>query len=218
MYKGLSHIPLRWNYKDPIRYRKSRTSLNLNIFILSTDFEECARYHCDKHLVKMILEHVQILSTAWWSTKEKGPYRPTHKNHPCTKWAQQCIENYDWLLRLTEALNTEYKDRFCKTDDHKSWKAIRSYGSPKLKSGGGLTEFARAMPYLYKFTTDDAVTAYRNYFNFEKRHLASWKNREIPEWYITDEKVLADEKEKLQLAFVRQREDVQEYFKPGDSS
>lgn len=36
----------------------------MNIFYLSTNTDECARYHCDKHVVKMILETAQMLSTA----------------------------------------------------------------------------------------------------------------------------------------------------------
>ena len=36
----------------------------MNIFMLSEDIEECARMHCDKHVVKMITEHTQMLSTA----------------------------------------------------------------------------------------------------------------------------------------------------------
>ena len=37
----------------------------MNIFYLHNDPEICAAYHCDKHVVKMILELVQMLYTAW---------------------------------------------------------------------------------------------------------------------------------------------------------
>ena len=36
----------------------------MNIFVLYTDSERCARYHCDQHVVKMILESVQLMCTA----------------------------------------------------------------------------------------------------------------------------------------------------------
>lgn len=36
----------------------------MNIFVLDFDTEVCARYHCDKHVVKMIVEYAQLLSTA----------------------------------------------------------------------------------------------------------------------------------------------------------
>ena len=36
----------------------------MNIFVLDLDPEICASYHCDKHVVKMIVEYSQLLSTA----------------------------------------------------------------------------------------------------------------------------------------------------------
>ena len=36
----------------------------MNIFVLDTNPKICAQYHVDKHVVKMILELAQILSTA----------------------------------------------------------------------------------------------------------------------------------------------------------
>jgi len=38
----------------------------MNIFILHLNTKICAMYHCDKHVVKMILEYVQLLYTACW--------------------------------------------------------------------------------------------------------------------------------------------------------
>ena len=36
----------------------------MNIFYLDRDVKTCATYHNDKHVVKMILEYAQLLSTA----------------------------------------------------------------------------------------------------------------------------------------------------------
>ena len=36
----------------------------MNIFFLDKDPRECARQHCDKHVVKMVIETAQLLSTA----------------------------------------------------------------------------------------------------------------------------------------------------------
>ena len=36
----------------------------MNIFFLDTDPKTSASYHCDKHVVKMIIESAQLLSTA----------------------------------------------------------------------------------------------------------------------------------------------------------
>ena len=35
----------------------------VNIFILDENPKTCAEYHCDKHVIKMILESAQMLST-----------------------------------------------------------------------------------------------------------------------------------------------------------
>ena len=41
----------------------------MNIFILDLDPEKCARYHCNKHLVKMITEHNQILGSIAYTAR-----------------------------------------------------------------------------------------------------------------------------------------------------
>ena len=36
----------------------------MNIFYLDNDPVKCAEMHCDKHIVKMIIEYAQLMSTA----------------------------------------------------------------------------------------------------------------------------------------------------------
>ena len=36
----------------------------MNIFYLDNDPKVCAEMHCDKHVVKMIIEYAQLMSTA----------------------------------------------------------------------------------------------------------------------------------------------------------
>ena len=36
----------------------------MNIFVLDNDPKKCAEAHCNKHVVKMILEHAQLMCTA----------------------------------------------------------------------------------------------------------------------------------------------------------
>ncbi|WP_231579463.1 hypothetical protein [Photobacterium iliopiscarium] len=49
----------------------------MNIFILDHDIEKCAQYHCDQHVVKMILESVQLLCTALNKKGFTTPYKST---------------------------------------------------------------------------------------------------------------------------------------------
>ena len=74
----------------------------MNIFFLDNDTKQCAKYHCDKHVVKMILEYCQLLCTAHrvldgddldpWM--DKTLYKIAHKNHPSTVWVRQNARNY----------------------------------------------------------------------------------------------------------------------------
>lgn len=152
----------------------------MNIFILDEDIATCARYHNDKHVVKMILESAQMLCTTLHESGGDAPYRSTHKNHPCTIWARQSLSNWRWLRDLALALNEEFKYRYDKSTDHKSATIVKSLPEPNIPDIG-LTPFAQAMPDEYK--TADAVEAYRNYYKGEKAEIAQWKKRQKPDWY-----------------------------------
>lgn len=160
----------------------------MNIFILDLDVGKCARYHCDKHVVKMILESAQILCTAANLSGMCTPYRSTHTKHPCVKWATKSIQNWRWLRKLAAALNQEFKYRFDRRHDHASFKIIKKLKEPLLPDIG-LTTFAQAMPDIYK-VKNDAVQAYRNYYVGMKQPIATWKRRRVPKWFreMTGEK------------------------------
>ena len=60
---------------------------------------------CDKHVVKMILETNQMLSTCMRGGKDMiAPYRSTHAKHPCTLWTGESRQNWNWLVRHSRAL------------------------------------------------------------------------------------------------------------------
>jgi hypothetical protein len=156
----------------------------MNIFILDTNPRKCAEYHNDKHVVKMILETAQLLCGVHWITQStyEIPYKLSHKNHPCSIWARECIENYNWLCELGIELCEEYTYRYGKR--HKSQDIIEwcIAHPPKIRINNSVTRFALAMPYECK--VNNPVDSYRRYYMVEKRGFASWKNREIPFWYI----------------------------------
>ena len=147
----------------------------MNIFILDSDPAKAAQYHCDKHVPKMILESAQMLSTVLG-----GPYKPTHRNHPCTLWVAKSRANAAWLWSLARHLNIEYKRRFSHTKNHKSWDVIASL-EPALHSSlpdEFMTPFVQAMPDKYR--CDDAVTAYRAYYR--SKTFAEWR-KGAPAWW-----------------------------------
>jgi hypothetical protein len=155
----------------------------MNIFILDKDVKKCAQYHCDKHVVKMILETAQLLCGVHHVTAHDTahvPYKLSHKNHPCAIWARESFSNYVYLCELGLELCNEYTHRYGKR--HKSldvilWCIVNRPNIPDK----GLTEAAKAMPEEYKVKS--VVESYRNYYRGDKSGFASWKMREIPEWY-----------------------------------
>ena len=152
----------------------------MNIFVLDTDIETCARYHCDQHVVKMTLESVQILCTALNKKGFVTPYKSTHLKHPCVLWVEESYDNFCWLKDLAVALNEEYKFRFERKDDHKSIHVLEAIGHYNYASRG-LTEFAQAMPDQYK-VEGSAVQAYRKFYVGEKMRFARWSKRNKPDW------------------------------------
>jgi hypothetical protein len=154
----------------------------MNIFILDKNIKKCAQYHCDQHVVKMILESVQLLCTALNKKGFQTPYKSTHVSHPCVLWVESSFDNFLWLKQLTLELNEEYKYRYDKSVDHKSigvLSQIEQYSFPSL----GLTPFPQAMPDSYK-VSDNPVLAYRQFYLGDKAKFAKWTKRNPPQWFV----------------------------------
>ena len=158
----------------------------MNIFYLDHDVKLCARYHNDKHVVKMILESCQLLCTAHHQLDIKPSdklYKQTHVNHPSAVWVRESAENYMWLWNLTLALNEEYKRRYKHVYDHLSIVKLRDVLSipPDLIVNKPFFEPPQCMP--EEFRTDDTEQAYRFYYSEGKKHLATWTDTPVPWWY-----------------------------------
>lgn len=154
----------------------------MNIFVLDADPVVAARYHCDKHVVKMILETAQMLCSAQHrhgACPDATPYKAAYVNHPCTRWAGDSQSNYRWLVRLGQELGAEYTLRYGKV--HKCAAVIAQVASPPPSMPDtGLTTFAQAMPDQYRHA--DAVVAYRAYYQGEKSRFAKWRITP-PSWW-----------------------------------
>lgn len=155
----------------------------MNIFVLDHDIERCAQYHCDQHVVKMILESVQILCTALDKKGIVTPYKSTHLKHPCVLWVEESFDNFLWLKDLALFLNDEYRYRFDKQVDHQSISVLREISIYRY-ARRGMTPFTQAMPAAYKIP-GDTIAAYRQFYLAEKLHFARWTRREKPDW-LTD--------------------------------
>jgi hypothetical protein len=156
----------------------------MNIFFLDFDTKKCAEYHCDKHVVKMILETAQLLCGVHHMTPTSTPqvpYKLSHKNHPCSIWVRESLSNYLYLCDLGLELCKEYTYRYGKR--HKSQDVIEwcIINKPNIEDVD-FTNPPKAMPDEYKVI--DVVQSYRNYYIGAKSGFTSWKNRNTPEWFL----------------------------------
>lgn len=158
----------------------------MNIFYLDDDPRNAAQYACDKHVVKMILETAQLLSTAHHvldNCAKEGLYKPTHQNHPSAVWVRQSHLHYEWLFEYWRHLHDEWAYRWRHSHVHKSWRTCASTLKrlPHRVPIGGFQQPPLCMPPQYH--VPNAVSAYRDYYAWEKRHIATWTRRPIPKWY-----------------------------------
>jgi len=171
----------------------------MNIFYLDEDPGQCAEWMVDRHVVKMILESAQLLSTAHRMldgesyqdvskigrkvTRYHHPreelYQATHINHPSCKWARESLENYQWLAKHFAHLMDEYFVRFGK--HHACGKMHYLYRTPLNIPNAKLTKMPSAMADEY-IISDDPIINYRNYYKYGKAHLHKYTNREPPFW------------------------------------
>jgi hypothetical protein len=178
----------------------------MNIFYLDNDVTKCAEMHNDKHVVKMILEYAQLLSTAHRvldgticdgfsdSGRRKKTYTlsdsrndilysATHINHPSAVWVRQSDTNYKWLQSMLVTLCKEYTYRYDKVHKCERDGLVEQLARlPDTIPSGHFTEPTPAMPDEVK-VAGNSIKSYRNYYINNKTHLASWKKRNKPEWY-----------------------------------
>jgi len=160
----------------------------MNIFYLSNVPKECAKQHCDKHVVKMILESAQLLSNAHHMYDGdqviKPIYKLTHKNHPSALWVRASKTHYDWLWMLLKELCAEYTFRYEKIHkvEREGLLEILKNSPKNIPRLTWISDPTPAMPDEYK--TSNAVESYRNYYRGSKRSFAKWTKREIPHWFL----------------------------------
>ena len=159
----------------------------------------------DRHVVKMILETAQLLSTAHrlldgeeyvgqsksgrkakrWrlpDDRENVLYSATHINHPSAVWCRQTNNNYIWLFCHLVGLCKEYTHRYGKIHKiQQNDRFVRMLASlPRNIPVGHLTPVTPAMPDEYKVESD--IESYRNYYKHGKTHLHKYTKREMPSW------------------------------------
>ena len=158
----------------------------MNIFYVHESPYRSATMLCDKHVVKMILESAQMLSTAHRVldgdeiADSKDLYKAVHKNHPCTIWTRSSSAHYGWLYEHMSCLMTEYERRYEKT--HATYRLhYPLYDLPHSIEHNEFSPPPQCMPDQYK-VEGDTVQSYRNYYHGEKAYFAKWRLKE-PDWW-----------------------------------
>jgi len=177
----------------------------MNLFFLDIDPKKCAEYHCDKHVVKMILEIVQMLYTAHYILKSSLPsdaYLPVSINHPTAVWIRSSIENYSFACNLGRCLAKEYTHRYHKIhscEKHIDWLIInfpnfsnfkKHFNEKTVLSSNkyiNLINIPLSMPIdsMVKDTEYgyNTIHSYRKYYLLHKKTFAKWTNRPVPDWF-----------------------------------
>lgn len=119
--------PLREGAPENIGWTQEISSSNatthpMNLFLIASTPVAIASDHCDKHVIKMILETAQLLYTTWWclnpaavtDLRDPKAYRATHRNHPVAVWVRARPEHYRFALDVAIALCSEYTRRYGK--------------------------------------------------------------------------------------------------------
>ena len=156
----------------------------MNIFFLHFDAKTCVQLYVDKHVLKMIIETLQLLCgvhhmTMTQTSTYKPKYKLTHKNHPCAKWTRASLSNYKWLCELGIELCKEYTFRYEKIHKCQSIIEDLTENLPNIIDIGFLSPY-QAMPDMYR--DEDPIEAYKQYYIFEKNHIHKWKKRKIPDF------------------------------------
>ena len=166
----------------------------MNLFLLSRSRRRGAKRHCNRHVVKMILETTQLMWTAVhmsdvdMSTLNIRAYRKTHAWHPTAVWVRETPKNWEFAVTFGLALCTEYTRRFQKR--HKCERHLhfirklgycapletRPYTKPRGPMKGGCTPLPLAMPdecVVDQHGIPNAVASYRKYYNRKGREWAA---------------------------------------------
>ena len=186
----------------------------MNLFVLDKHPVVAAQLQCDKHVVKMIVESAQMLSTAHrmldgvmstgpsksgkriskkWThpdpEMERVLYKAVHIQHPCTVWTMKSNNNYTWHWIHFTALCEEYTHRYGKVHSTDTLLRDMLQQLPRNIPIDYLTNQPLAMKSNPEcMFPNDIVGSYRAFYQTkQERFRMAWTNRPIPEWFKVKE-------------------------------
>ena len=185
----------------------------MNLFYLDEDLDKCARYHVDKHIVKMPLEAAQLLCTAIWvdevlgftpralnaeerevlnSKKSEIKHLPLEER-PLTPYLPMMYNHPCTIWTRSSLDNFEWVHCYANAlnDEyhyrygklHKSVEQVIN----KLPDPKNMPRNGLT-PFLMAMPDElkdenDVVGSYRLYYHTDKATFAKWSHRETPDWW-----------------------------------
>lgn len=180
----------------------------MNIFFLSMNPEEAARWHANIHIVKMIVETAQLLCNVHrraadkdsnccppYVAKRRIPYKESRAGHRklgSMIWVAESLGNYRWGVRLGLALCREYnrgrgraagKKSLHRTQAVLEWLRDHEPNFVRTKRTP-VRRVHLAMPEKLK-DAPDSVEAYRDYYYSKRRTMTMvWPEGLTPQWWL----------------------------------
>jgi hypothetical protein len=175
----------------------------VNIFCTNDDPIISAQELCDQHCrSKMQIESAILLQHCFSNETlksapptKKGTPRKSGKgyyNHPCSVWARESKQNFEWLCEHALEMFNERDYRWPTSAEHFTKTFIEwcrdSIDKTSACKGAKLTPFAVAINPESKcrqvkgFEQLSTVDKYKQYIRLDK-DFATWSNRSKPSWY-----------------------------------
>ena len=173
----------------------------MNIFVIDSDPVKSAMMLCDKHIVQMFNEALQML----------GYGKKTHEHHPCSIWANSSEANRTWLIAHAQGLAAAYQLRYGKQRCEDQLKFLAVCAGPvttkQFIAGLGdvpIVDWQSNKPDKFivceavanchpdsrdwkpghkLFEADLAVQCFRHYYIATKAKFARWVYSPVPEWW-----------------------------------
>lgn len=161
------------------------------MFILNESPVKAAQLNCDTHCSKIILEIAQMLCTTYHLQGIEAPYKPCHKNHPVTKWIRSSYANFKWATMHGMAL---YDEKMYRTGKgHKSADVIE-WAVENMDKLAFPNWWREPFPIAINqeslcradvgYDESDPVKCYQLYYKYDKKNIAKWTKRDIPEFML----------------------------------
>lgn len=173
----------------------------MQIYYTARSPYKCALNLPDQLTYKILTEISQLISKFLWESGIEAPCKHIAQGKAFCSWITESEANWNWLIAYASFLNKEYKVRYDKTDDCKSWlKIMECIEIGKQINWNDRYKFTEPPISLVQNTpveilnnrlNRDTTRVYQEYLNWkiqtwkaEGKHkrLYSWTNRSVPEF------------------------------------